>query len=108
MPGKGGETDEMNRLQLLLNKLAEEGAEVAQIALKTAQFGLVEMCPGQPFTNAQRTHQEIDDLLAAVEMLNEEYNFGYIPNRERIEAKKAKVNKFAAYSESLGMVTPNP
>lgn len=97
----------MNRLQLLLNKLAEEGTEVAQIALKTAQFGLTEMCQGQHLTNAERTHQEIDDFFAAVEMLNEEYGFGYTPNRERIEAKKAKVNKFAAYSESLGMVTPN-
>jgi hypothetical protein len=97
----------MNRMQLLLNKLAEEGAEVAQIALKTAQFGLAETCPGQPLTNAERTHQEIDDLMAAVEMLNEELGFGYKPNRERIDAKKAKVNKFAAYSESLGMVVPN-
>jgi hypothetical protein len=40
-------------------------------------------------------------------MLNEELGFGYKPNRERIDAKKAKVNKFAAYSESLGMVVPN-
>lgn len=94
----------MNRLQLLLTKLAEEGSEVAQIALKTQQFGFNESCPGQPFTNAERTHQEIDDLMAMVEMLNEEFGFGYIPNRERIEAKKTKVNKFAAYSVELGMV----
>ncbi|MDP2026247.1 hypothetical protein [Sulfuriferula sp.] len=97
----------MNRLQLLLNKLAEESTEVAKIALKTAQFGLMERCPGQPLTNAERTHQELDDLMAAVEMLNEEFGFGYEPNQTRIEAKKTKVNKFAAYSQSLGMVTPN-
>lgn len=46
----------MTRLQLLLSKLAEEGAEVAQIALKTAQFGIEETCPSQPFTNAERAH----------------------------------------------------
>lgn len=97
----------MDRLQLLLNKLAEEGTEVAQIALKTAQFGLHESREGQYPTNAERCHAEIDDLMAAVEMLNEEYGFGYEPSRERIDAKKAKVNKFAAYSESLGMVRPN-
>ena len=97
----------MNRLQLLLNKLSEEGCEVGQIGLKTAQFGLNEICPCQPFTNAERCHQEIDDVMAIVEMLNDEYSFGYEPSRERREAKKAKVNKFAAYSESLGMVTPN-
>lgn len=96
----------MTRLQLLLNKAGEEGSEVAQIALKTAQFGLGEKCPGQPFTNAERMHQEIDDLMGVVEMLNEEYNFGYEPSRERIEAKKVKVNKFAAYAVGLGMVEP--
>lgn len=94
----------MNRLQLLLGKLAEEGAEVAQIALKTQQFGLDEVCPGQSYTNAQRAHQEIDDLMAAVEMLNDEYGFGYEPSRARIEAKKAKVNRFADYAVELGQV----
>lgn len=94
----------MTRLQLLLAKLSEEGSEIAQIALKTQQFGLHEVCPGQPLSNAARAHQEIDDLMAAVEMLNEEFGFGYAPDRERIEAKKAKVNKFAAYSAQLGLV----
>lgn len=95
----------MNRLQLLLAKLSEEGSEIAQIALKTQQFGLNEKCPGQPYTNAERVHQEIDDLMAAVEMLNEEFGFGYSPNRERIEAKKIKVNQFAEYSKTLGLVS---
>lgn len=94
----------MNRLQLLLTKLAEEGSEIAQIALKTQQFGLHEVCPGQPFSNAERTHQEIDDLMAIVEMLNDEYGFGYEPSRERRDAKKIKVNKYAAYSAELGQV----
>lgn len=94
----------MNRLQLLLAKLSEEGSEIAQIALKTQQFGLSEMCPGQPYSNAERVHQEIDDLTVAVEMLNEEFGFGYSPNRERIEAKKIKVNKYAEYSKILGLV----
>lgn len=46
--------------------------------------------------------------MAIVEMLNEEYGFGYEPSRERRDAKKAKVDKFAAYSESLGMVSRGP
>jgi hypothetical protein len=95
----------MTRLQLLLNKLAEEAAEVAQIALKTAQFGPDEVYTGQPLTNAERIHCELDHLHAQVEMLNEEYGFAYTPNRNRIMVKKASVNKYAAYSESLGMVT---
>ena len=52
----------MNRLQYLLTKLAEEANEVGQIALKTQQFGVDEGMPGQPFTNAERTHQELNDL----------------------------------------------
>jgi hypothetical protein len=95
----------MNRLQLLLCKLAEESAEVTQITLKTQQFGLHESREGQYPTNAERMHQELDDIQASIEMLNEEFGFCYVPNRERIEAKKLKVNKYADYAETLGMVS---
>lgn len=94
----------MNQLQHLLMKLAEEGSEVAQIALKTAQFGPDEVMPGQPLSNFQRTHLELDDMAGVIEMLNEAYAFGYVPNRERIEAKKAKVRKYLGYSIHLGLV----
>lgn len=94
----------MTRLQHLLGKLAEEGAEVAQIALKTQHFGPQEAMPGQPYTNFERTHHELDDLWAMVEMLNEEFAFGYVPSRERIEAKKVKVQKYLNYSIHLGLV----
>ena len=96
----------MNLQQYLLGKLAEEGAEVGQIALKTQQFGFHEYCPGQPFTNTERTHQEIDDLMAIVEMLND-IGFGYVSSRDRIEAKKEKVVKYLTYSVELGMVDPH-
>lgn len=94
----------MNRLQLLLAKLSEEGSEIAQIALKAQQFGLHEICPDQPLTNAERTHRELDDLMAAVEMLNKEFGFGYVPNRTNIEAKKVTINKYLAYSEAMHSV----
>lgn len=94
----------MTREQLLLGKLAEEGVEVAQIALKAQQFGMNEVRAGQSLTNAQRVHQELDDLMAQIEMLNDECALGYVPNRERIEAKKKKVNLFAALSAELGQV----
>jgi hypothetical protein len=95
----------MNRLQLLLGKLSEEGLEVAQRGLKAQQFGLGEVQPDQPFTNAQRIHHELDDLMASIEMLNDEFDLGYTPCRERIEAKKLKVTKFAELSRSLGMLS---
>ena len=43
-------------------------------------------------------------MMAMIEELNEKFDFGYVPNRERIEAKKAKVKKFLEYSVSLGLV----
>jgi len=93
-------------MQLLLLKLSEEGSEISQIADKTMQFGLHEKCPGQPYTNAERCHQEINDLMAIIEMLNIEFNFNFEPNRLQILAKKKKVNKYAEYSAELGMVVP--
>ena len=65
----------MNHLQHYLTKLAEECSEVAQIALKTQQFGPGEVMPGQPLNNFERCHLELDDLWAMVEELNEK--FGY-------------------------------
>jgi hypothetical protein len=94
----------MNLLQHYLTKLAEEGSEVAQIALKTQQFGPYEVMPGQPLNNVERCHQELDDLWAIVEMLNVSCGFGYSQNREHIEAKKTKVLKYLGYSIHLGMV----
>ena len=96
----------MNKLQHLLVKLAEEGSEIAQIALKTSQFGPDERMPGQPHSNFDRCHQELDDLKAIIEMLNENenYNFNYSPSRDRIEAKKTKVEKYRDYSIHLGLV----
>lgn len=94
----------MNLLQYYLGKLAEEGSEVAQIALKTSQFGGQEVLAGQPHTNFERCHLELDDLAAAVEELNEKFGFGYEPSRERIEGKKAKMLRYLQYSVDLGMV----
>jgi hypothetical protein len=94
----------MLQFQFLLNKLAEEASEVAQIALKTAHFGLDEVRAGQPLTNNERCYEELNDLWAIVEMLNEEYAFVYVPDPEAIQAKKEKVRKFMKYSIGLGMV----
>lgn len=91
----------MKLIQYYLMKMAEEGSEVAQIALKTQQFGPNEVMPGQNLNNFERCHQELDDLQAMVEELNDKFGFGYVPSRERIEAKKAKVRKYLDYSIHL-------
>lgn len=93
----------LTKLQHLLTKLAEEAAEVAQIALKTQQFGPDEIMPGQPHTNFQLCHLEIDDLFAVVELLNENHNFEYVKSERRIKAKKEKIVKYLAFSTELGL-----
>lgn len=92
----------MSKTQHLLNKLADEGLEVAQAALKTQLFGKGEVMPGQSLNNFERVHAELDDLMAAIEMLNEECGFGYTQNRNMIEAKKQKVLGYMQFSINLG------
>lgn len=94
----------MNRLQYLLTKLAEEASEVAQIVLKTQQFGLDEICPNLPYSNKERCHQEINDFLAIIAILNDEFDFNYDPDRDQISAKISKINKYYQYSKDLGMI----
>ncbi len=93
----------MTLRQFLLIKLAEEAAEVSQIALKTAQFGETESCPGLGLTNVERIYQELNDLNAIIELL-QDARFSYVPSASAIEAKKQKVEKYLKYSLSLGMV----
>jgi NTP pyrophosphatase (non-canonical NTP hydrolase) len=102
----------MTRAQYLLTKLAEECVEVAQIALKAQQFGLTERRDtktgevGVWPTNAERVHLELDDMLAIVNMLNTEFDFGYAPSYHHIADKIDKVNKYWTYSARLGQVQP--
>lgn len=96
----------MNHLEHLLTITGEEGAEVAQRASKALRFGLHEVQPGQPLTNLQRLIGEVQDLLAAVEMLHDEINRPLVLDRAAMEAKKVKVEKFLAYSAELGTLLP--
>jgi hypothetical protein len=92
----------MNRQQYLLMKLAEEAAEVAQIALKTMAFGMHETSPWHPDNNAKRCHAELNDVMGIISMLNEEFGFGYEVDEAAVQAKKDKVNHYYAYSVQLG------
>lgn len=96
----------MQRLQLLLIKLAEECNEVAKAALKAAQFGLSEKNPVRrsDSTNKELIHNEINDLWAIVAMLNHEFGFGYNPDKEHMVDKRARVNAYADISSRLGLL----
>lgn len=94
----------MNTLQYYLTKLAEEASEVAQIALKTQQFGPYEKHPGLSFNNYERCHQELNDMLAVVAVLNRDFGFGFVPDNEAHFFKQEKMLRYKRYSIELGLV----
>ncbi|WP_298983386.1 hypothetical protein [uncultured Roseibium sp.] len=98
--------------QYLLAKLAEEGGEVGQMALKTAYFGSSETKPGDTRTNEERLREEVNDLRAVLEMLSETFNYNLEADREHIERKKESLKKYFRYSMACGLAdlfgTPQP
>lgn len=99
----------MTRSQLLLLKLAEEAAEVSQIALKAAQFGLGDVWEKvAPLTVSDRLHAELNDLLGIVSMLNHEFGLGFVADPAQMAAKAGKVNRYYDLSVSMGLVEPRP
>ncbi|WCM21387.1 hypothetical protein NDK50_08045 [Paraburkholderia bryophila] len=99
----------MTLTQYYLVKLAEEASEVAQIALKCAHFGVSEVQPGQSLTNAQRCYAELNDLLAMVHQLGKASGgeFYFSQDGFAMANKIAKVDRYLAYSQSLGLVELN-
>lgn len=92
----------MDRTEHLLSIVAEEAVEVAQRATKALRFGLTEVQPGQDLTNWLRLVGEFHDLIAALEMVHGQPLTIW---RDLIDAKKAKVEKYLAYSAELGTLT---
>jgi NTP pyrophosphatase (non-canonical NTP hydrolase) len=91
----------MNRTEHLLTILGEECAEVAQRCSKAVRFGLEESQPGQEKTNAERISEEMSDLIGVFEMLLASSSVPLMSG-DLIEAKKAKVEKYLAYSKHCG------
>lgn len=81
--------------QYLLNKLAKEASEVAQVALKASNFGLGEVYCYE--SNRQRIFNELNDLLGVVELMNHELNFGFTPDKKSIEDKAIEINEYRFY-----------
>lgn len=93
----------MNRQDHLLWNVAEECAEVAQRASKAARFSLQEIQPGQELTNAQRLVQEYADLVAVMQMLEEEGGIEIPENfQTMVTAKKSRFDKFLGRSKACG------
>lgn len=88
----------------LLVILMEECDETSQRASKAIRFTLEEVQPSQGLTNAERIVYEFNDILAVMEIMQERGMIRDVIDREAIDKKKAKVQKYIAYSEQLGTV----
>lgn len=105
----------MTKTEHILATLAEECAEVAQATSKALRFGLDEpevniaRYTGKGRNNRERIADEVADMVGVIEMLTElgitEIAEG-LTDRERIDAKKAKVAYFLQYAIEQGAVTP--
>lgn len=93
----------MTREEHLLLCLAEECAEVAQRVSKALRFGLSEIQPAQPLTNAERVVDEFHDLFAVATLLEAERIIGHIvPTEATVNAKAAKIERYFAISREQG------
>ncbi len=91
----------MTRNELLLAQLSEECNEVAQRVIKALRFGLSEIQPGQPLTNAQRINDELNDLMTVHRMLCDAGCLERVGKQAweiHTQVKEAKVEKYLAFS----------
>lgn len=94
------------RIQLLLVSLNEEANEIGQGVDKILRFGLTDKYPdsGSP-TTRDKLIQELNDLMAVVDLLVEEC---VIPvawkNADMMREKQAKVEKYLQYSKDRGIL----
>lgn len=96
----------MNIDQYCLLKIAEECNEIAVECSKIMQFGTRSFSPADPqqTMNIDRLRGELNDLLGVLEFMKETCGFEFIPDREQIEEKKAKLLKYMNVSRELGYV----
>lgn len=93
----------MNKIDYLVNVLVEECAEVAQRGTKILRFGHDEVQPEQSLDNTERLVGELNDLLAVVEMLQEEgLELKGLANPVALAKKKTRVEKFMKLSKAQG------
>ena len=103
----------MDRKEHLLTCVAEEGGEVAQVALSLSQaahkalrFGPDDGYPGTERTNRSDLVREVNDLIGVLEAMQEEgVELPGLYDRATIEQKKAKVRKWMDHAIDLGTLT---
>lgn len=96
----------MNRTEHILASIGEEAAEIGQAVGKGLRFGLTDVGPFNKESNGANLIQEINDLLALVEIAGENgvLDISLLNNEDIKLAKKDKYFKYLQYSMNLGNV----
>lgn len=97
----------MTRLEHLMTILSEECAELIQATSKALRFGLEEgrdIAAQEYGNNVQRMRAELNDLIAMVEMLEDE-GLNLSPDYTMRANKKVKVEHYLSYSKECGTLT---
>jgi len=93
----------MNKQQYYLLKLAEEATELAQVAIKCAQFGLDEVHPNTLEKNYEALNKEWNDVLAcAILVESEDERFDYDGDGDLLDMKFVKIEKYRKISIENG------
>lgn len=98
----------MTEIQYLLGKIAEEASEVAQMAIKCANFGLHETRTVDDPTNFSRLAEELDDLEFMCEKLEQAMDREGIDTTVDLPEKdrEGRFLKYKQYCVDIGTITP--
>jgi NTP pyrophosphatase (non-canonical NTP hydrolase) len=90
----------MNKqLKEVMDITQEECAEVIQAISKISRFGLDNVKPGKPKTNREHLEEEIGDLYAMIEILQEMDIVSWANIERAAEAKKEKLKIWSTIYE---------
>jgi NTP pyrophosphatase (non-canonical NTP hydrolase) len=88
--------DKMNeREREVMNILSEECAEVIQAVSKCHRFGLDNLKPGKPKTNREHLEEELGDLYAMIEILQEMDVISWTNIEQAALDKREKLKKWS-------------
>lgn len=87
--------------EYLLVCFTEELNETAQEASKCLRFTCMDKHPSKPHTNLQGLNKEFSQIIAVIELLEEE-GISITVDRDEVESKKARLLQYAEHSRKLG------
>ena len=79
----------------VMDILQEECAEVIQAVSKISRFGLDNLKPGKPKTNREHLEEELGDLYAMIEILQEMDVVSWTNIEKASEAKREKLKQWS-------------